>query len=77
MVPLVPPAMEPVPMEPPVPVPPVSEPLVPIEPPGFPGPMEVPLVPGVLPGGFCVGEVVAFGSIVGCVGPEPACPWTG
>lgn len=59
------------------------EPLVPIEPPVLAGlvamppvpvvpwPIEVPLVPGVLPGGFCVGDVVALGSIVGSVGPEP------
>ena len=67
MAPLLPPDIEPELMEPPVP--PVSEPVVPIDP--FPFPIDVPLVPGVLPGGFCVGDVVALGSIVGCVGPAP------
>jgi hypothetical protein len=61
-------------MEPPVLAGLVAMPPVPV----VPWPIEVPLLPGVLPGGFCVGDVVAFGSMVDWVGPEPvACPCTG
>lgn len=58
-----------------LPLAPVS-PLLPIEPlspaePLVPMPPWPLLLPGVLPGGLTAGEVVAFGSMVGDVGPEP------
>ena len=71
------------PMPPPVEVPPelpIPPPEVPIPPPApvEPPPMPPPAFdPGVLPGGFTVGDVVEFGSIVGVVGPEPLVPGCG
>jgi hypothetical protein len=43
-------------------------PILPLEPPFDP---TSGLVPGVVPGGLTVPDLVAFGSIVGAVGPEP------
>jgi hypothetical protein len=61
---------------------PVPVPVVPVF---MPDPVSVPEVPipelplggfepDVLPGGFTVGDVVEFWSIVGVVGPEPLVP---